>query len=72
MLTKKSPWYLWPLTLIWDLLTLILQLTGRLIAGALGLTFLIVGGILTALIITAPIGIPFAVFGFALMLRAIF
>ncbi|MBN1249836.1 MAG: hypothetical protein JXC32_19395 [Anaerolineae bacterium] len=69
---KRTPWILWPFVAIWDLITWILKLTGRLVAAVLGLVFMIVGAILTVTVIGAVIGIPFIVFGFALMIRAIF
>jgi len=69
---KAAPWYLWPFVAIWDLITWILKMTGRLVAGVLGLVFMIVGAILTVTVIGAVIGIPLIVFGFALMVRSIF
>jgi len=70
--SKRTPWFLWPFVAIWDLITWILQLTGRLVAAILGLVFMIVGVILTVTVIGAVVGIPFVVFGFALMVRSIF
>lgn len=69
---KRTPWFLWPFVAIWDLITWILQLTGRLVAGILGLVFMIVGAILTVTVIGAVVGIPLIIFGFALMVRSIF
>ena len=69
---NKVPWILWPFKLIWDLLTLILNLTGRIIGAVLGLILLIVGAILTILVISAPVGIPLAIFGFMLIVRSLF
>jgi hypothetical protein len=69
---KKTPWFLWPFAMVWNLLTWILGLTGRLIAAVLGLLLLIVGIILTVTLILAPVGIPLAILGFLLMLRSIF
>lgn len=69
---KRTPWILWPFVAIWDLVTWILRLSGRLVAALLGLVFMIVGAILTVTIIGAVIGLPFIVFGFLLMLRSIF
>ena len=62
----------WPFVTLWKLLTAVLKLTGRLVAGILGLAFLIVGGILTVLGITAPVGIPLIILGLLLLIRSIF
>ena len=70
--SKRTPWFLWPFVAIWDLITWILQLTGRLVAAILGLVFMIVGAILTVTVIGAVVGIPLIIFGFALMVRSIF
>ncbi|TLN21569.1 hypothetical protein FDZ74_04885 [bacterium] len=69
---RKTPWLLWPFVALWNLLTGILKLTGRLVAAVLGLVLTIVGAVLIVLVITAPIGIPLALFGVMLMLRSIF
>ena len=69
---KRTPWFLWPFVAIWDLITWILKLTGRLVAAILGLVFMVVGAILTVTVIGAVVGIPFIIFGFALMVRSIF
>lgn len=69
---KSVPWILWPFKAIWDLLTWILKLTGRLVAAVIGLVVTIVGFVLTVLVISAPVGIPMMVFGFLLMVRGIF
>ena len=69
---QRTPWFLWPFVAIWDLITWILQLTGRLVAGILGLVFMIVGAILTVTVIGAVVGLPLIIFGFALMVRSIF
>ncbi len=62
----------WPFVALWTLLTTILNLTGRLVAGVIGLALMIVGIVLTVLVVTAPIGIPLIVFGFLLIVRGIF
>ena len=69
---KKMPWYLWPFAALWWLLTFIFEFTGRIVGAILGLVLLIVGVLLTFLVISAPIGIPLAVFGLLLMVRCIF
>jgi hypothetical protein len=62
----------WPFVAFWGLLSTILNLTGRLVAGVLGLALMIVGIVLTVLVITSPIGIPLIVFGVLLIIRSIF
>ena len=69
---KKTPWFLWPFVALWDLITWILQFTGRIVAAALGLVLMIAGVLLTITIIGAVAGIPLIVFGFLLMMRSIF
>ncbi len=69
---KRTPWLFWPFVALWDLISWILQLTGRLVAAVLGLVFMIVGVLLTVTVIGAILGIPFIIFGFLLMIRSIF
>lgn len=69
---KKTPWYVWPFAALWGLLTFILELTGRVVGAVLGLVLLIVGLLLTVLVISAPVGIPLALFGLLLMMRSFF
>lgn len=69
---QPTPWFLWPFIALWELLTFILKLTGRLIAAVLGLVFVIVGIILAVTLIAAPVGIPLVILGLLLMLRSIF
>jgi hypothetical protein len=68
---KKTPCLLWPFVALWDLVIWIVSLTGRLVAVVLGLALLLVGGILTALVITAPLGIPLALFGLLLVVKGL-
>ena len=69
---KRVPILLWPFWAIWRLVTLILALTGRLIAAVLGLVLMIAGALLTVTVVGAVIGIPLIIFGFLLILRGIF
>lgn len=69
---RRTPSLLWPFVALWNLITWILQLTGRLIAAVLGLVFMIVGVLLTVTVIGAVVGLPLIVFGFMLMVRSIF
>jgi hypothetical protein len=68
----KTPWILWPFVGLWKLLAGIIELTGRLVAAALGLVLMIVGVILTLTIIGAIVGIPLIIFGSLLILRGFF
>ncbi len=69
---SNVPILLWPFYVIWRLLTLILNLIGRVISALLGIT-LMAGGVAIALsIVGAPIGIPLASLGFLLLIRALF
>jgi len=69
---QKSPWFLWPFILVWDLLALVLNLIGRVLAGILGLALMILGITLIITINGAPVGIPLSILGFLLMIRSIF
>lgn len=69
---KSTSCLAWPFVALWNLLSSILKLTGRLIAGILGVALMIVGIVLTVLVVTAPIGIPLIVFGLLLIIRSIF
>jgi len=73
MVTKKtSPWFLWPFVAVWNLLALLLNITGRVLAGILGVGLMILGIALTMTVAGAPVGIPFAILGFLLIIRSIF
>jgi len=69
---KKYPWFLLPFVASWDFLALILNFTGRMLAGISGFVLMIVGIILTITLIASPVGIPLIIIGFLLMLRSIF
>ncbi len=69
---KNTSCLAWPFVAVWSLLSAILNLTGRLIAGVLGVALMIVGIVLTVLVVTAPIGIPLIVFGLLLIMRSLF
>lgn len=68
---RKTPWLLWPFVALWNLIIWIVSLTGRLAAVILGLALLLIGGILILPIVTAPIGIPLAVFGLLLVIKGL-
>jgi len=66
------PWVLWPFYAIWKLLTLILNITGRIICALLGIAMMVAGVAISMSIVGAVIGIPLASFGFLLSVRALF
>jgi hypothetical protein len=63
---------LWPFYAIWWLLSTILEFTGRLVAAILGVVFMIVGLVVSLTIVGAVVGIPLAILGFMLTIRALF
>lgn len=69
---RHVPILLWPFYAIWRLLTLLLELIGRILCGTLGLGLMIAGVAVTLSVVGAPVGIPLAAFGFLLLARAIF
>lgn len=69
---RQVPWILWPFAALWDLLTFILRLTGRLVAAVLGFALMVIGLVATLTVVGAPVGIPLIVLGFLLMLRSVF
>jgi hypothetical protein len=68
---KKTPWYLWPFAVIWNLVAYVVMLTGRLVAVILGLVFLIVGILLTLTVVGAILGVPLIIFGLLLVVRGL-
>jgi hypothetical protein len=72
MAKKAESWFLWPFVTIWNLLALVLNITGRLLAMILGVGLMIVGIALTMTVAGAPVGIPFAILGLLLIIRSIF
>lgn len=69
---NRTPFIFWPFVAIFNLIEVILKLTGRLVAAVLGLVLMIIGGVLCLTIIGAVVGIPLAVFGFTLIIRGFF
>ncbi|MGD8279304.1 MAG: hypothetical protein PVH00_14805 [Gemmatimonadota bacterium] len=67
-----APWIFWPIAAVWDLLAFVLRLTGRLVAGVIGLVLLTGGGLLSFTIVGAPLGIPLAIVGLLLLFRSLF
>ncbi|TAH48661.1 MAG: hypothetical protein EYC68_20350 [Chloroflexota bacterium] len=70
--TKTTPLLFEPFVWLWQLVTFVLGLTGRLLAVILGLALLIVGLLFTLTIIGAIVGIPILIVGFALIVRGLF
>ena len=66
------PLLLWPFYAIWRLLTFVLQVTGRILCAGMGLALMAIGTILSISIVGAPVGVPLAVLGFLLLVRAVF
>ena len=71
-LTEKAPWFLWPFTIVWDLVTSLLVLVGRIICAALGLALMAVGVLVTMTVVGAWVGIPLTTLGMLLLVRALF
>jgi hypothetical protein len=63
---------IWPFRAIWQLLTTILALTGRLAAIVVGLVLVVVGLVLTITVVGSVVGIPLIILGLMLMFRGIF
>ena len=66
------PILLWPFYAVWRLLTLILNIVGRLLCAILGIGIMIAGVVVTMSIVGAPLGIPLTALGFLLLIRALF
>lgn len=66
------PFLLWPFYALWRLLTLIVNITGRILCAVLGLALMIAGVGISLSIVGAPLGVPLAAFGFLLLIRALF
>jgi len=69
---RSTPWILWPFVALWRVLTFILEITSRILCAIFGLIIAIVGSLITMSVIGAPIGIPIAIFGVLLIVRALF
>jgi hypothetical protein len=69
---RNVPILLWPFYAIWRLVTLVLELVGRFLCAILGLALMAAGTAVTLTVVAAPLGIPLAIFGFLLLVRAVF
>lgn len=70
--TKRFSWVMWPFEALWWLVTTILALTGRFIVVVLGAFLMLIGGLISATLVGAMIGIPLLFFGVLLVLRGLF
>jgi hypothetical protein len=61
-----------PLVLVWRLLEALIGVTGRVLLVVVGLSLLVVGGLLTVTVVGAILGVPLALLGVLLLIRAIF
>lgn len=69
---RNIPWPLYPIAFIWDLLTFVLTVTGRILALVLGLLLMFIGVAFTMTVAAALIGIPLVILGLLLMIRSVF
>jgi hypothetical protein len=69
---RRTPWFLWPFYALWRLLTLILNGTGRLVLAVVGIALMVVGLFISLTVVGAPLGIPLAILGFLILLRALY
>lgn len=69
---SRVPWILWPFYALWKLLTLVLNVTGRIICAVIGLALMVAGVAISLSVIGAVLGIPLAAFGFLMAVRALF
>lgn len=69
---RRIPWFIWPFYALWRFLTLILNATGRLVLAVLGIALMVVGVVIALTVVAAPVGLPLAILGFLLLLRALF
>lgn len=69
---RRTPILFWPFVAVWNLVELILKMTGRLVAAILGFVLMVVGILLCVTVVGAILGVPLAAFGFAMMIRGFF
>ncbi len=69
--TKDTHWLLWPFVWLFNLVAYIVTLTGRLVAGILGLALVFVGAVLTLTVVGALVGIPLGLVGLLLFVAAL-
>jgi len=61
-----------PFTVLGKLITWILGLTGRLVAGIIGTVFIVLGAVLCITVIGAIAGVPLIIIGVLLIVRCLF
>lgn len=69
---SRVPWILWPFYAVWKILTIILEITGRIVCALLGLAMMAAGVAISLSVVGAIIGVPLASFGFLLTVRSLF
>ncbi|HNT25956.1 MAG TPA: hypothetical protein PKM21_16420 [Anaerolineales bacterium] len=69
--TKDTHWLLWPFVWLFNLVAYIVTLTGRLVAGILGLALVFVGAVLTLTVVGALVGIPLGLVGLLLFVASL-
>ncbi len=69
---NRVPVLLWPFYAIWRFLTFVLKVVGRLLCAIIGLALMMGGVAVTLSVVGAPVGIPLAVLGFLLLVRALY
>lgn len=68
----RTPFIFWPFVAVWNLVELILKMTGRLVAAILGFVLMLIGVLLCVTVVGAIVGVPLAAFGFTMMIRGFF
>lgn len=63
---------LFPFKLVWGLVTLVFNLTGRIICAVLGGCLLLAGGVLCATVVGLFGGIPLVLLGLSFLAKAVF
>lgn len=69
---QRTPVVLWPIVLVWKLITGLVELTGILIALLVGFAFMMIGVALCLTVIGSVIGVPLLFLGILITLRAIY
>ena len=69
---KQVPILLWPFYAVWRFLTFVLSVVGRLFTAIVGFVLMFAGVTIALSVVGAPVGIPLAVLGFLLTVRALF
>ncbi len=69
---RSVPWFLWPFRAVWRLVTFVLEITGRILCGILGIALVALGSLITLTIVGAPVGVPLVLLGVLLLARALF